>query len=79
VQYTIESRQLTNEYTQRSPYDVGTKQTLIEAVSADEAIGEFVRQSDSELVSLDRPGRGREAIATVKKKDLLFLVRVYAA
>lgn len=79
MQYTIESRQLTNEYTQRPSSDAGTKQTLIEAVSADDAIGEFVRQSDSELISLASPGRGHEAIATVKKQDLLFLVRVYAA
>jgi hypothetical protein len=79
VQYTIESRQLTSEYTQRPSYDIGTKETLIEAVSADDAISEFVRLSDSELVSLARPGQGHEAIATVKKQDLLFLVRVYAA
>ena len=72
MQYTIESRQLTNEYS-------GTDQTLIEAVSPDDAIGEFVRRNESELVSLHSPARGQESIATVKKNDSVYLVRVYAA
>jgi hypothetical protein len=76
LQFTIESRQLTNQYSQ---FDVETKQTFIEAGTPDDAIGEFVRQSDSELVSLTRPVRGQESIATVKKNDSVFLVRVYAA
>jgi len=38
-----------------------------------------VRQNHSELVSLSRPVRGQESIATVRKDDLVFLVRVYAA
>jgi hypothetical protein len=71
LQFTIESRQLTN--------DVQTKQTFIEAGTADDAIGEFVRQNDSELVSLTQPVRGQESIATVRKNDAVFLVRVYAA
>jgi hypothetical protein len=79
LQFTIESRQLTNEYTHRPSFDVQTKQTFIEAGTPDDAIGEFVRQNDSELVSLSRPVRGQESIATVKKDDSVFLVRVYAA
>jgi hypothetical protein len=79
LQFTIESRQLTNEYTHRPSFDVETKQTFIEAGSPDDAIGEFVRQSHSELVSLSRPVRGQESIATVKKDDSVYLVRVYAA
>jgi hypothetical protein len=79
LQFTIESRQLTNEYTHRPSFDVETKQTLIEAGTPADAIGEFVRQNDSELVSLTRPVRGQESIATVKKDDSVFLVRVYAA
>ena len=71
MQFTIESRQLTNA--------VETKQTFIEAGTPDDAIGEFVRQNRSELVSLSKPVRGRESIATVRKDDLVFLVRVYAA
>jgi len=71
LQFTIESRQLTN--------DVETKQTFIEAGTAGDAIGEFVRQNDSELVSLTQPVPGQESIATVKKNDSVFLVRVYAA
>jgi hypothetical protein len=77
MQYTIESRQLTNGYSQRPSFDPGLMQ--IEAVSADDAIGQFVRRSDSELVSLHSPARGQESIATVKKNDSVYLVRVYAA
>jgi hypothetical protein len=71
LQFTIESRQLTN--------NVETQQTFIEAGSPDDAIGEFVRQNHSELISLTRPVRGQESIATVKKDDSVYLVRVYAA
>jgi hypothetical protein len=71
LQFTIESRQLTNE--------LETKQTFIEAGTPDDAIGEFVRQNHSELVSLTKPVRGQESIATVRKDDSVFLVRVYAA
>lgn len=77
MQFTIESRQLTNEYT-RPSFDVETRQTFIEAGSPDDAIGEFLRQDESELVSLTRPVRGQESIATVKKNDAVYLVRVYA-
>jgi hypothetical protein len=79
LQFTIESRQLTNEYTHRPSFDVEPKQTLIEAGSPDDAIGEFLRQNESELVSLTKPVRGHESIATVKKDDSVYLVRVYAA
>jgi hypothetical protein len=79
LQFTIESRQLTNEYTHRPSFDGETKQTFIEAGTPDDAIGEFVRQNESELVSLTKPVRGQESIATVKKDDSVFLVRVYAA
>lgn len=52
---------------------------LVEATDPDEAISRYVQQSDCELVSLTRPARGSESIATVKKEDTVFLVRVYAA
>ena len=79
MQFTIESRRLTNEHPQRQSFDAGMNQTLIEAVSPDDAIGEFVRRNDSELVSLHSPARGHESIATVKKNDSVYLVRVYTA
>jgi hypothetical protein len=79
LQYTIESRQLTNEYTPRPALDEESRQTVIEAANADDAISEFVRRDASELVSLTRPLRGQESIATIRKDDLMFLVRVYAA
>ena len=39
----------------------------------------FVHQSASELVSLTTPPKGSESIATVRKNDSVFLLRVYAA
>jgi len=68
VQYTIESRELT---------EVHLRRTTVEARDADEAISRFVRDSNSELMSFTKLARGLESIATVKKNDALFLVRVY--
>ena len=80
MRYTIEARQLTSESTRRPPVGDEPRTTLIEAASTDDAISKFVRQSECELVSLTRPLRGRESIATIRAKDdVVFLVRVYAA
>jgi hypothetical protein len=78
LQYTIESRPLTTESTHRAAYDGEPRQTTIEAASADDAITQFVRQSASQLVSLTSPLSGKESIATVRKDDFVFLVRVYS-
>ena len=79
MRYTIEARELTNENTHRPTFDDHTRRTVVEASDADDAISQFIRQSDSELVSLIQPLQGRESIATVKKDDCVFLLRVYAA
>jgi hypothetical protein len=79
MQFMIEARELTNEYTHRPSIDGRSRRTTIEAHSPDDAISQFVRANHSELVSLTRPGRGAESIATVKKDDSVYLVRVYAA
>ena len=79
MQYTIEARELTSEYTHRPSFDATPRRTTVEAVDPDEAISQFVRQEHSVLVSLTRPATGQESIATVKKDDCVFLVRVYAA
>ena len=78
MQYTIEARELTNEYTHRPASDGEPQKTTIEAGDADEAISQYVQQRDAELVSFTSP-RGAESIATVKKEDTVFLVRVYTA
>jgi hypothetical protein len=78
LQYTIEARQLTSEYTHRPAHDVQPRRITVEAAGPDEAISHFVRENASELVSLTRLSLGRESIATVKKDDSVFLVRVYA-
>lgn len=80
MQYTIEARELTNESTHRPSYDVGLRQRTIEADDDAAALYQFVREEQSELVSVTRAGNGHgESIATVKKEDAVFLVRVYAA
>lgn len=79
MQYTIEARELTNEYTNRPAFDVRSRRTVIDAADADQAITQYVRESELELVSFTSPGRSQESIATVKKEDTLYLVRVYAA
>ena len=79
MQFTIEARELTNEYTHRPSVDSRSRRTIIEAQDPDEAISQFVLQNHSELVSVSRPARGAESIATVKKDDSVYLVRVYAA
>jgi len=75
LQFTIESRELTSNTNDR----LEPVSTTIDADTADDAITAFVQQSDSELVSFQRPAECRESIATVKKDDVVFLVRVYAA
>ena len=75
MRYTIEARELTSESTHLHAEQ--TRQITIEAGGPDEAIHSFVRDNSSELVSFTRPARGRESIATVKKDESFYLVRVY--
>ena len=77
MQYTIEARELTNENTHRPAYDVESRRMVVEASDAAEAISQYIRESAAELVSFSRPSRGAESIATVKKEDAVYLVRVY--
>jgi len=79
LQFTIETRELTSEYTNRPSFEGQPLRTIVEATGPDEAISEYVRASAAELVSFSSHGRGRESIATVKKEDAVYLVRVYAA
>ena len=79
MQYTIEARELTNGSTHRPMMDMGARRTIVEADDADDAIHQFVRDSAAELVSFTRPQQSGESIATVKKEDAVFLVRVYTA
>ncbi len=74
MQFTIESRELTPESIRSE-----SRSTVIEAADRGSALSEFVRRNASELVSFATPARGRESIATVKKNDSVYLVRVYEA
>jgi hypothetical protein len=75
LQFTIESRKLTQPETVRAE----SRSTVIEAADRDAALWEFVRRNASQLVSFATPVRGRESIATVRKDDTVYLVRVYEA
>jgi hypothetical protein len=75
LQYTIESRPLTAS----ASFNGAARQTTVDAADAEEAITQFLHDSSAELVSLTRPVAGSESIATVRKNDAVFLVRVYAA
>lgn len=76
MQYTIEARELTSESRQQIPTGAGTRRVTLEAQDEDDAISQFVQRNESELVSFQAM-RGRESIATVKKDDSVYLVRVY--
>lgn len=78
MQFTIETRELTNGHTIHAA-EPRNDRTTIEARTIDDAIIEFIQQNASELVSLAKPGDGRESIATIKKADCVYLVRVYEA
>lgn len=79
MQYTIESRPLTSASIPSDRRRASHHEVIIDAEDARHAIAEFVRQNESELVSLTSPRKSSESIATVKKDDRVFLVRVYAA
>lgn len=79
LQYTIEARELSNDSSHRASRETRASSTTIEAQSPDDAISRFVSENRSELVSIIRPARGVESIATVKKDDSVYLIRVYAA
>ena len=68
--YIIEARELTNGHAHRL--------MTIEANDPEAAMSQFVVQSASELVSVTKPARGTESIATVKNGDSVYLLRVYA-
>ncbi len=72
MQFTIESRELMPDCTRSAS-------TTIEAADPDDAISQFVHLNDSELMSFLRPADGRESIATVRKHDSVYLVRIYEA
>ena len=76
MQYTIEARELSSVSMQRAAAESGTRITL-DARDEDDAITKFVQGNQSELMSFTAV-RGRESIATVKKNDSVYLVRVYA-
>jgi hypothetical protein len=77
LQYTIEARELTSESRPQLPRSAGTRRVTLEAQDEDDAISQFVQGNESELVSFQAM-RGRESIATVRKDDSVYLVRVYA-
>jgi hypothetical protein len=78
VQFTIEKHPLTTAHSHRPEVESDRSTFTIEARSSDEAINQFVSDEGSELVSYVRPLTGRESIATVKKDDAVYMVRIHA-
>ena len=76
MQYTIEARELSKD-AQRTAYDVESRSRIIEASDEAEALSQYVRESAAELVSFTTPRPGAESIATIRKEDSVYLVRVY--
>ena len=76
MQFTIEARELTSEYTHRPSVESSARRFTVEATDPDEAISRFVHDEHGELVSFVQP-KGRESIATIKKDDCVLLVRIY--
>jgi hypothetical protein len=76
LRYLIEARELTKAQTHRRSFDIEPERSAVDAENADDAISQFVRESDAELLSFTNP-RGRESIATVRRQDAFYLVRIY--
>jgi hypothetical protein len=74
LRYTIETRPLTRGFSQRTHAVDEASSTVVEATDPGEALRTFA--SDTEVVSF-HPASGRESIATVRRNDVLHLVRVY--
>lgn len=78
MQFTIEKRHLTTADSRRMATASDSLTTTVEARDSDEAINQYVSDNQSVLVSYVRPLRGSESIATVKKNDDVYMVRIYA-
>jgi hypothetical protein len=76
VQFTIEKSQLTVE---RHHAAVGLERAkaIVEAADLDEAMQKYLAEESSELMSQVRPLRGAESVATVRKDDALYMLRIY--
>jgi hypothetical protein len=79
MQFTIEQRQLTSEDSHRPAFEPESTTSIVEAADHDEAIGRFADTDRSEIVSIVRPLRGREAVATVRRNETIFLWRIAPA
>jgi hypothetical protein len=77
LQFTIEARELTTEKSRNVSFGTD-RPVIVEARDTDEAITRYIHANESELVSLVHPGQSREAIATVRKEDSIYLLRVYS-
>lgn len=77
--YNIESRQLTSEATRAPHNSDAPNQMTIDADDVEGAITFFLQEQQSELVSGLQQLPGRESIATVRKDDSVYLVRISAA
>jgi hypothetical protein len=76
MKFSIEQRQLTSEESHRPVFEPESTTAVIEAADHDEAIGWLAHTGHSEVISVVRPLRGGEAVATVRRNEAVFLWRV---
>lgn len=74
--FTIESRQLTPKALLAAS---ASRRQTVDAENAQRAILQYITAQRAQLISCVTPRAGRESIATMKKDEALFLVRVSAS
>jgi hypothetical protein len=75
LHFTIEARELSCSERRRTG-DIPSSWT-VDASDAGEALQRFTDHSAAEMKSMVRTSRDGESIATVRKDDSLFLLRIY--
>jgi hypothetical protein len=75
LHFTIESRELSSSTRRTSSQD--PTRCIVDADDADDALTRFLTTSAAELLSKVSPRGGTESIATMKKDDALYLLRIY--
>jgi hypothetical protein len=76
VQFTIERLPLSAR-SHDPAVDSERVTSIIEAADPEDAISRYVSEERSELMSHARALRGAESVATVRKDDAVYMLRVY--
>jgi hypothetical protein len=77
VQFTIEKSQLTVDSHQGAAIDSEPTTAVVEASDSEDAVFKYLAEESSELMSHVHPLWGAESVATVRKDDALYMLRIY--